>query len=77
MPGTYTISVTGTGQTNTHTVTFPLVVNTPPTITSPNTATFTVGIPGTFTVSATGSTPIGLSGRHLNPSRWGDLHRQR
>ena len=61
VPGTYTISVTGTGETNTHTVTFPLVVNTPPTITSPNTATFTVGIPATFTVSATGSTPIGLS----------------
>ncbi len=60
-PGTYTISVTGTGTTNTHTVTFPLVVNTPPTITSVNTTTFTVGSPGTFTVSATGSTPIGLS----------------
>ena len=61
MPGTYTISVTGTGETNTHTATMLLVVNTPPTITSPNTTTFTVGIPGAFTVSATGSTPIGLS----------------
>jgi hypothetical protein len=60
-PGTYTISVTGTGVTNTHTVTFQLVINTPPTITSANTTTFTVGAPGTFTVVATGSTPIGLS----------------
>jgi len=60
-PGSYTISVTGTGATNTHTVTFQLVINRPPTITSANTTTFTVGVPGTFTVSATGSTPIGLS----------------
>ena len=60
-PNTYTISVTGTGTTHTHTVTFPLVVNTPPSITSANTTTFTVGSAGTFTVTATGSSPIGLT----------------
>ena len=60
-PGTYTVSVTGTGTTNTHTVTFNLVVDSPPAITSANTATFTIGTAGTFTVTTTGSTPMGVT----------------
>ncbi len=60
-PATYTISVTGTGTTHTHTVTFSLVVNTPPTITSANTATFTIGTAGTFSVTTTGSLPMALT----------------
>ena len=59
--GTYTVTVTGTGTSAVHTTSFSLVVQTPPAITSPNTATFTVGVPGSFTVTTTGSPAAGLS----------------
>ena len=59
--GTYTVTVTGTGTSAVHSTSFSLVVQTPPAITSPNTATFTVGVPGSFTVTTTGSPTAGLS----------------
>ncbi len=55
--GTFPITVTGTGASATHTTTFSLTVNpapVAPTITSTNSATFTVGSPGSFTVNTTG-----------------------
>ncbi len=67
-PGVYTIAVTFTGTTQTHTASFPLTVNTPPTITSANTTTFTIGTAGTFTVTTSGSSPIGVSETGALPS---------
>ncbi len=60
-PGNYTVTVTGTGTTATHSATFTLTVNTPATITSVNNTTFTQGSAGTFTVTTSGSPTITLS----------------
>jgi len=60
-PGLYTVTVTGTGTTATHTTTFALTVDTPPTITSGNTTTFTQESAGSFTVTTSGSPTIALS----------------
>ena len=63
-PGTYAITITGTGNASgfpTHATTFSLTVHTPPAITSASGTTFTQGVPGTFTVTATGSPTLVLS----------------
>jgi hypothetical protein len=63
-PGTYTITITGTGNasgTPTHSTTFSLTVNTPPAIISASGTTFTQGVSGTFTVTATGSPTLVLT----------------
>ncbi|HEY5098133.1 MAG TPA: fibronectin type III domain-containing protein [Acidimicrobiales bacterium] len=63
-PGTYTVTLTGTGSAAgfpTHSTTFSLTVNTPPAITSATSTTFTQGVSGTFTVTATGSPTLVLS----------------
>jgi hypothetical protein len=60
-PGLYSVVVTGTGTTATHSTTYYVTVNTPAYITSGNTTTFTQGSAGTFTVTTGGSPTIALS----------------
>jgi hypothetical protein len=54
-----TSSITGTSNT--------VTVNTPPVITSGNSATFTVGAPGSFTVTTTGSPPPTITATGVLP----------
>ena len=63
-PGTYPITITGTGNASgapTHSTTFSLTVHTPPAIISASGTTFTQGVSGTFTVTATGSPTLVLT----------------
>ena len=53
--GTYPVTVTGTSTSAQHSVSFSLVVQTPPTITSASSTSFTTNVAGSFTVTTTGS----------------------
>jgi hypothetical protein len=62
MPGTYTLTFTADNGVNPNaTQTFTLQVNQAPAITSPNNATFIVGLNNSFTVTATGTPAPTLS----------------
>jgi hypothetical protein len=59
--GTYPVTVTGTSTSAQHSVGFSLVVQTPPTITSASSTSFTTNVAGSFTVTTTGSPTPSLS----------------
>ena len=54
-PGAYSLTVTGTSSSATHSTSVTLTVTQPPVFTSANHAMFTVGHAGSFTVTTTGS----------------------